>query len=77
MTEVKLSLEDEQVAFLHECKKFGFKDEETMVRTALKNLKKEIENHDLKKSADLYAELYEGNHELHEITEEAISGWPE
>lgn len=77
MTEVKLKLEHDQVTFLHECKKFGFKDEDSMVRTALEHLRKEIENNDLKNSADLYTELYEEDHELRRITESGISGWPE
>jgi len=77
MTEVKLRLEDDQVAFLLQCKKFGFKDEDSMVRAALEHFKNEIKDQDLKDSADLYAELYKENHKLHEITEDAISGWPE
>ncbi len=77
MTEVKLRLEDDQVAFLHECKKFGFKDEDSMVSTALDHLKKEMETCDLKSSADLYAELYEEDNELRQITDNAISEWPE
>jgi hypothetical protein len=35
----------------------------------------ELEN--LKKSAELYAEIYSEDNDLKELTETAISGWPE
>lgn len=76
MTEIKLKLKEDQITFLHECKKLGFKDKSSLVRTALEHFRKDIESKDLKKSADLYAELYKEDQELHELTESAISGWP-
>ena len=77
MTEVKLAFDDDQITFLSECEKFGFRDKSSMVRTALECFRKEIENKHLKKSADLYAELYKEDQELRELTESATSGWPE
>lgn len=76
MTEITLKLEDDQITFLHECKKLGFKDKSSLVRTALERFKKDIESKDLKKSADLYAEIYKEDQELRELTEGAILGWP-
>jgi hypothetical protein len=35
----------------------------------------ELEN--LKKSAELYSEIYSENDNLKELTETALSGWPE
>lgn len=77
MTQIKLILKDDQITFLHGCKKLGFKDKSSLVRTALEHFRKEIESKDLKKSADLYAELYKEDQELHELTDSAISEWPE
>jgi len=31
---------------------------------------------DLQKSADLYAEIYEVDEEIRELTEAALTGWP-
>ena len=52
------------------------KDKSSLVRTALERFKKDIESKDLKKSADLYAEIYKEDQELRELTEGAILGWP-
>ena len=76
MTEITLKLEDDQITFLQECKKLGFKDKSSLVRTALERFKKDIEGKDLKSSADLYAELYKEDQGLQELTEGAIAGWP-
>ena len=48
-----------------------------MVRIALEHLKNELDLRELRKSADLYAEIYEKDTEIQELTEGAISGWPE
>ncbi len=48
-----------------------------MVQAALIELKKEIEQENLKQSADLYAELYAEDEELQELTHTAVTGWPE
>lgn len=48
-----------------------------MVRTALDRLMKDLERESLKESADLYAEIYRDDPELRELTDAAISGWPE
>ena len=48
-----------------------------MVRAALLRLQEELELQSLKQSANLYAEVYEEEAELQELTETAISGWPE
>lgn len=77
MTEIKLKLKEDQITFLQKCKKLGFKDKSSLVRTALEHFRKDIESNDLKESADLYAELYMEDQELRELTESAISGWPE
>lgn len=77
MTEVTISLEEEQIKFLNECRKYGFKNKSSVIHTALQQLRRELELKNLEKSAQLYAELYGVDPEIKELTESAISGWPE
>ncbi len=77
MQQAKISIKDEQVEFLENHKLYGYKDKSSMVREALKRLKEEVERKSLRQSADLYAEIYKNDSELKELTESAISGWPE
>jgi Arc/MetJ-type ribon-helix-helix transcriptional regulator len=77
MQQTKISIKDEQVEFLENHKLYGYKDKSSMVREALKCLKEEVERKSLRQSADLYAEIYKNDSELKELTESAISGWPE
>jgi hypothetical protein len=39
--------------------------------------KEELDRQALQESADLYAEVYDEDVELQELTETAIAGWPE
>jgi hypothetical protein len=48
-----------------------------MVQAALQRLKEDFELQQLKQSADLYAEVYEQDTELQELTETAIAGRPD
>jgi hypothetical protein len=77
MYQAKISLTETLSEFLAEYKTYGFKDKSTMVRTALDRFKRELETQHLKESATLYAELYESDSELQELTETALDGWPE
>jgi len=77
MRQVKFSLNKEQIDFLKNYSSFGFKDKSSMVRESINLLKKKIEEHELKKSAELYAEVYEEDKDLQELTESAIVDWPE
>jgi hypothetical protein len=56
---------------------YGFKDKSSMLRMAIDQLKKIIELEQLKQSANLYNEVYSEDEDLKELTESAISGWPE
>ncbi len=76
MIQAKFSLDETQIEFLNQYKKFGFKDKSSIIRTAINKLKKELEILRLKQSADLYAEIYAEDNELRDITEYAIDGWP-
>jgi hypothetical protein len=72
MQEVKVNINDEQIEFLNDHHSYGFKDKSTLVRRAIDYLKKELEAKKLKKSADLYKEIYEKDDELKDLTNSAI-----
>lgn len=77
MQQAKFSLTPPLVEFLGNYQTYGFKDKSTMVRIALQRLREELELQNLKQSANLYAELYEEDAELQELTTVAIQEWPE
>ena len=77
MIQTKVSLSPEHVEFLKKHKKFGYRNRSDLVREALTRLQKELEQQKLTASADLYAELFDGDDELSKLTEAAIEGWPE
>jgi hypothetical protein len=77
MQQAKFSFTPTLWEFLCNYKMYGFKDRSSMVQSALFRLKEELELKNLKQSAELYAEIYQEDSELHEITETAIQEWPE
>ena len=77
MLQAKFSVEEAQSRFLKNYKVYGFKDKSSMLRAAINHFKKEFEIERLKKSADLYAEIYSEDEDLKELTETAAIGWPE
>jgi hypothetical protein len=77
MLQAKFSIEESQIAFLNQYQRYGFKDKSSMVREALHRFKQELERQQLKRSAELYAEIYADDNELRELTEHAMVGWPE
>ncbi len=66
-----LNIEEAQLHFLLHHKNYGFKDEAEMIKFALQKLQSELEDKDLEASAQLYAEIYEKDAELQELTETA------
>ncbi len=77
MQQAKFDLTPEVFELLCNYKLYGFNDESSMVRTALIRLKEDFELKNLRQSAELYAEVYEEDSELHELTETALQEWPE
>ena len=77
MRQAKFSVKDEQAQFLNNFKAYGFKDKSSMLRTAIDHFKNKLELENLKKSAELYSEIYSENYNIKELTETAITGWPE
>ncbi|MCK4762824.1 MAG: hypothetical protein KAW12_11570 [Candidatus Aminicenantes bacterium] len=77
MLQAKYSVEEKQAHFLSNYKTYGFKDKSSMLRAAIKHFMKKIELESLRKSADLYSEIYSKDDDLKELTETAVTGWPE
>jgi hypothetical protein len=77
MLQAKFSIEETQARFLNNYRDYGFKDKSSMLRAAISHFKKEFELKHLKKSADLYSEIYSEDKDLRELTETAATGWPE
>lgn len=77
MQQAKFSLTPTLTQFLSQYKLYGYKDKSAMIQAALLRLKEEVEIQSLKQSATLYAEVYEEEPELQELTETAVAGWPE
>ena len=77
MQQAKFSLSPPLVEFLNSYKRFGFNDKSSMVQAALLRMAEQFELQELQQSADLYAEIYEQDAELQEVTKTAITGWPE
>ena len=77
MQQAKFSLTPPLIDFLGDYRNYGFKDKSTMVRVALQRFREEVELQSLRQSANLYAEIYEGDEELQDLTEMAVQEWPE
>jgi hypothetical protein len=76
MQQAKFSLTVSLIEFLNTYEFYGFKDKSSMVRAAFLRLKEELELQSLKQPANLYAEIYEQDSELQELTDVAVVGWP-
>ena len=77
MLQAKFSCKEDQIAFLNSYRDYGFKDKSSMIREALNLLRKERDRQTLQQSADLYAETYDKDSELRELTAATAHGWPE
>ncbi len=74
MVQAKVTLTEELIHFIDIHKELGFKDKSSMVRDALGRMKRAYEEEKLKKSASLYAKLYEEDCETKEWVKDA-EGW--
>ncbi len=72
MTQAQFNLEESEIQFLNRFQQYGFRDRDELIRAALNKLRQELENKSLEESADLYAEIYEQDRELQELTESAL-----
>ncbi|MFB2921021.1 MULTISPECIES: hypothetical protein [Aerosakkonema] len=76
MKEQTFKLDESAIAFVERCQEYGFKDPSEVVRTALQKLQLALESDNLQESATLYAEIYESERELQELTESGLEQWP-
>ena len=74
--EILFKLDESQIEFIECHKNYGFKDQSELLASALKILQSELEAHELKKSAELYAEIYQEDRELQDITKLGLAEWP-
>jgi hypothetical protein len=77
MQQAKFSIGKAQLEFLSNFNLYGFKDKSSLVRKAIEHYKKELEIQKLKRSAELYAEIYNNDADLQQLTNSALAEWPE
>lgn len=77
MPQQKFSVHETQAEFLSNYKVYGFKDKSSMVRKAIDQLRNRLELDALRESAELYSDIYSEDADLKELTQSAITGWPE
>ena len=77
MPQQKFSVHETQAEFLSNYKVYGFKNKSSMVRKAIDQLQRKLELDALRESAELYSEIYSEDEDLKELTQSAITGWPE
>jgi len=76
MIQTTINFNDSDLSFLNNFKQYGFENKSDLIRTALAYMKQKFAKNDLKESADLYAEIYNEDKEVQEMTKSAMSGWP-
>ena len=77
MTQAQFNLEESEIEFLDRCQEYGFNNRDELIRVALSKLRQELETRSLEESVDLYAEIYEQDQQLQELTELALLDMPE
>ena len=73
MVQTNVKIEETQAEFLKHYSQYGFKDKNELVREALNRLQEDLERKSLRESAELYAEIYENDSDLQELTESAAA----
>ncbi len=75
---LNLTLPDSYLQFLNDYQSYGFESQESMIKSALEKLKQDLEvEKDLDESAKLYAEIYQEDLDLQELTEAACADFIE
>jgi Arc/MetJ-type ribon-helix-helix transcriptional regulator len=77
MVQTNVKIEETQAEFLKRYSQYGFKDKNELVREALNRLREDLEQKSLRESAELYAEVYQNDADLQELTESALLDLPE
>ncbi len=76
MKQHTFKLDESSIKFLDRCQEYGFQEPNEVVITALQKLQLALEADKLQESANLYAEIYEDDQELQELTESGLEEWP-
>lgn len=76
MVTARFSLTDEQLLLLSRHRELGFVDKSSLLRAALDQFRQQWRRDQVTRSAELYAELYEQDEELQQLTEQANQDWP-
>ncbi|OIP62933.1 MAG: hypothetical protein AUK34_02700 [Ignavibacteria bacterium CG2_30_36_16] len=76
MQQAKISFDESHIKILNKYQELGFKDKSSLVRSAIDDFIKSVEKQKLAKSAKLYAEIYQEDSELRDLTNSAIGDWP-
>ena len=77
MTQTEINFEENQVEFINKYSELGFKDKSSLVRKAIDEFRKSLEEKNLINSANLYAEIYKQDEELKDLTNSSIEDWLE
>jgi Arc/MetJ-type ribon-helix-helix transcriptional regulator len=77
MVQLKVNLEETQAEFLDQFQRYGFPNKSAVVREALTRLYADMQAEQLRRSAALYAELYDEDEEIQDLTNVALAEWPE
>lgn len=77
MMQTNVKIEETQAEFLKHYSQYCFKDKNELVREALNRLREDLEQKSLHESAELYAEIYEQDADLQDLTEAALLDLPE
>jgi len=72
MMQTNVKIEETQAEFLKQYSQYGFRDKNELVREALNRLREDLEQKSLRESAELYAEIYEQDADLQDLTESAL-----
>ncbi len=67
-----IAIDENQVDFLKKFSLYGFKTQDELVKEALSRLREDLEQKSLEISASLYAEIYDEDEDLQELTELAL-----
>jgi Arc/MetJ-type ribon-helix-helix transcriptional regulator len=77
MMQTNVKIEESQAEFLDHYSQYGFKDKNELVREALNRLRDDLDQKSLRESAELYAEIYQNDADLQDLTELALLDLPE
>ncbi|MBI3194223.1 MAG: hypothetical protein HYZ34_07140 [Ignavibacteriae bacterium] len=74
--QTKIDFDKSQIHFINKYQELGFKDKSSLVRTAIEEYIKSIQKNELVQSAKLYAEIYQEDTELQELTNSSMEDLP-